>query len=413
MIHVDRFRRWPSSRATTKIGDENNLLAARIAIMFFFLLDGTLLGSWFVRIPEVQQDLGLSNGTLGLALLGSAAGALVTQPATAWMIAQWGSRRMTIVGAFAQCAALTLPSMASGLLPLILALVVLGGATGVIDVAMNVQGAEVERRYARPIMTTFHAFYSVGGLLGAMTAGLVTSRGVAVVPHLFAIALLFAMGAGVARHWLLPTTINAGTASPAFGRPSRALGRIAAIAFCVVLAEGAMGDWSAVYLQSTLAVTTGLAAGGYAAFSLTMTVGRLAGGWMTVALGAVRVVRLGGALVAIGLGMALLASNPGAALLGFACVGLGLSCSFPATITAAGRIPGMSPGAAIAAINTAGYTGFLAGPPLIGLVAEGVGLRSSLGILALVGMIMIALGGAVDSGKPVSDRREHPRLAMA
>lgn len=415
MPRMKTFQGRLSPSRVSGSGGTADLLAARLAVMFFFLLDGTLLGSWFVRIPEVQRDLGLSNGTLGLALLGTAAGALVTQPLTGWLVARWGSRRITTIGALAQCAALTLPPIASGLVPLIVALVVLGGATGVIDVAMNVQGAAVERRYGRSIMTMFHAFYSLGGLVGALAAGVVASQGIAPAPHLIGAATLFAIGVVCARRPLLPASIDAGAKGPSFARPSRALARLGAIAFCVVLAEGAMGDWSAVYLRQTLVVSTGLAAGGYAAFSLTMTIGRLAGGWLTAAMGAVTVVRLGGALVAAGLGAALLANGSGAALLGFACVGLGLSCSFPVTISAAGRIPGLSPGAAIAAVNTAGYTGFLVGPPLIGFVAEGVGLRVGLGLLGLVGIVMLALAGAVGQGQreAAGEGRDQPELVVA
>lgn len=149
MPRMKTFQGRLSPSRVSGSGGTADLLAARLAVMFFFLLDGTLLGSWFVRIPEVQRDLGLSNGTLGLALFGTAAGALVTQPLTGWLVARWGRRRITTIGALAQCAALTLPPIASGLLPLIIALVVLGGATGVIDVAMNVQGAAVERPYGR------------------------------------------------------------------------------------------------------------------------------------------------------------------------------------------------------------------------------------------------------------------------
>lgn len=369
-------------------GPDATLLSARRGVMFFFLLDGTVLGNWFVRIPDIQRELQLSHSTLGLALLASAAGALITQPLTGWLVSRWGSRRITIIGALAQCSALVLPSLAPGFFTLVLALLLLGGATGIIDVAMNVQGADVERRLRRPIMTTFHAFYSLGGVLGALTAGAAAGFGVGPTPHLLGVALVFGALVTVAKRPLLSAPVIRNATASSLARPSGALVRLGAIAFCVVLAEGAIGDWSAIYMQRTLAVSAGSAAGGYAAFSLAMTAGRLSGGHLSQRLGEVALMRMGGALVTTGLLAVFLAHHPAVALAGFSCVGIGLSCSFPLTISAASRIPGTSAGVAIATVNTAGYTGFLAGPPLIGFVAEGASLAIGLGILALVGLVM-------------------------
>ncbi len=388
----------PGTRSLPPFPVIRSLTAARLAVVFFFLLDGTLLGSWFVRIPDVQRNLGLDNGALGIALLGSAAGALCTQPLAGWMVSRWGSRRITIIGALAQCTTLALPAIAPGTVSIFIALVALGAATGVIDVAMNVQAVAVERRHGRPIMSTFHAFYSGGGLLGAIAAGLVASQGVAPALHLFATGLLFGLGALVARRWLTPSPAATHAGNSGFARPSRALLRLGVVAFGVVLAEGAIGDWSAVYLRQDLAATTGIAAGGYAAFSLAMMLGRLAGGRVTEAAGETSVLRIGGGLVAVGLAWALLLPNPISALPGFACVGLGLSCAFPIAVSAAGRMPGLSPGAAVAAVNTAGYTGFLAGPPLIGFAADRFGLGTSLGMLSMVGVVMIVMSGV--AGRP-------------
>jgi MFS family permease len=393
--------------------DRAGLHRARLAVMFFFLLDGTVLGSWFARIPDVQRALDLDHGQLGIALLGSAAGALVMQPVAGWWALRWGSRRVVTIGAFAQCTALLLPAIAPGLPSLVVALVVLGGATGIIDVAMNVHAVEVERRYGRPIMSSFHALYSMGGLLGAVAAGVVAGLEIAPLRHFIGMAAGGALMALAARRHLLSTSGEVGSAAPAFARPPRHLLRLCGIAFCVVLAEGAVGDWSSVYLRQELAVTTGMVAGGYAAFSLMMTVGRLAGGRVVTALGEVAVVRVGGALTAAGMGAAVISSHPVMAMAGFACVGLGLACSFPITISAAGRVPGVRAGTAIAAVNTAGYTGFLAGPPLIGFVAELTGLRPGLGMLVLIGVVMIAFGATVSPATAGSRAHQGRELAAA
>ena len=375
--------------------------AARLAVMAFFFMNGASLGGWFPRIPQIQQALGLSAGALGVALLGTAIGALVAQPMTGWLIGRWGSRRVTATAGLALCAALPLPTVAPTLPILVLALVALGAANGVLDVAMNVQAVAVERCYERPIMTTFHGLFSAGGLIGAGIAGLAAHRGIDPTPHLLTVAAFFAGGMILARRWLLPTDGAIGAAGPAFARPSRTLAGLGVVAFCVLLAEGAMADWSAVYLRHTLGASASYAAAGYAAFSFAMAAGRLAGDWLTARLGPVAIVRFGGVLVALGLGAGLLAGRPATGLAGFAAVGAGLSCSFPVILSAAGRTPDLGPGAAIAAVATAGYTGFLAGPPLIGFVAELTGLRVGLGIVVLLGLAMIALAGAV-GGVPLA-----------
>ena len=370
--------------------------AARRAVMAVFLLNGLALGSWFPRIPDVQRRLELGDGALGGALLGTAVGALLAMPATGLLVARWGSRRVTTASAVALCAALPLPALAPTLPLLVPALVLLGAANGVLDVAMNTQAVAVERRYRRPIMTTFHGVFSAGGLAGAVIAGAVSSRDLGPEAHLLTMGLALALAALTARRWLLPTGTDAGAGGPAFARPTRALAGLGVVAFCVLLGEGAVADWGAVYLRNGLGTSAGFAAAGYAAFSLAMAVGRFAGDWLTARIGPVAIVRGGGVLVALGLGAALLADRPAAVLVGFAAVGAGLSCAFPVVLSAAGRDPGLAPGAALAAVSTAGYTGFLAGPPLIGFVAEWLGLRAGLGVVVLLGGAMVLLAGGLD-----------------
>ena len=381
---------------------------ARLAVMTVFLLNGTALGNWFPRIPAVQRELDLSDGLLGVALLGTAVGALLAMPATGWLIARHGSRAVTTVSALALFAALPLPAFAPSLAWLIPALALLGAANGVLDVSMNAQAVAVERRYGRPIMTTFHGLFSLGGLVGAVVAwlavggeatvaGRTIGLGIEVGPraHLLAVALVLVPIALLARGRLLPARVDAGGDAPAFARPSRALAGLGVVAFCVLLGEGAVADWSAVYLRNDVGTTAGFAALGYAAFSVTMALGRFAGDRLTERLGPVAIVRYGGLLVAVGLGAGLAAAEPVATLIGFACVGAGLACAFPVVLSAAGRQATLHPGAALAAVSTAGYSGFLAGPPLIGFVAEAAGLRAGLATVALLGAATALLAGAV------------------
>jgi len=366
------------------------LRTARLAVAGMFFVNGALLANWVARIPAVQQRLGLSAGALGIGLLGMAAGALVSFPVAGWLIARFGSRRVTVGAAFAYCAALPLPALASNLPLLMVALALLGGGNGAMDVAMNAQGVAVEQRYGHPILSSFHGLWSVGGFAGAAFGGAMAATGVQPFPHLLGVAIVLAIAAALIARHLLPV-VAAPSDAPIFARPTRALLGLGAVAFCSALGEGAMADWSAVYLHTSLHTGAGFAAAGFAGFSLMMTAGRLGGDYLTRRFGPAFMVRLGGALAATGLGLALIIGSPIPTVAGFACVGAGLSLVVPLVFSAAGRAPGVSAAAALAAVATMGYTGFLVGPPAIGFAAQAVSLRGALGIVVALAVVIAIL----------------------
>ncbi|HET7479936.1 MAG TPA: MFS transporter [Rubrobacteraceae bacterium] len=370
--------------------------AARLSVLAVFFLNGLAVASWFVRIPAVRDNLGLSEGLLGVALLGAAVGAMVAMPLAGALTSRFGSRRVVGVTALLISFSLIPPALAPNLFFLVPALVLLGASNGALDVSMNSQAVAVEKEYGRPIMSSFHAAFSLGGLAGAASGGLVAAAGIGPLPHLSAVAVLCASTALVAYRPLLPASADAaGDGAPAFARPTRALLGLGVISFCVLLGEGAMADWSAVYLKDTLTTGPGFAAAGYAAFSLAMAFGRLLGDRLTQRLGPAALVRACGALAAVGLGVALAVGQPYFALVGFACAGAGFSVIFPTALSAAGRTKGMAAGPALAAVSTAGYTGFLIGPPTIGFVAELVGLGGALYIVVGLSAAIVLLAGAV------------------
>lgn len=365
---------------------------ARRAVAIIFFTNGVLIANWIARIPDVHHALQLSEGTLGIALGSMAVGALVAQIATGWYISRRGSRGVTTLLALLFCLALILPGIASSLLVLMLALALFGAANGGLDVAMNAQAALVEERYARPIMASFHGLWSIGGLLGAATGGLAAARGMPVALH-----FLLAAGVGlvvvvVATRQLLPDSPASSSGGPLVALPSRALLPLGLIAFCGLMSEGAIADWSAVYLRDTLSATPGAAAMGYAAFALVMAAGRLCGDWLTSRLGPALVVRGGGVLVAAGMALLLMSGSFGMAVASFGLIGAGVACLFPVVLSTAAQTPGVAPGTAIAAMATAGYTGFLVGPPLLGVLAEFITLRGALGLVALFGVIITVVG---------------------
>jgi len=210
------------------------------------------------------------------------------------------------------------------------------------------------------------------------------------------VAVLLAATALRASRGLLPDApVERRESHGGFAWPPRALLRLGIVAFCVLVGEGAMADWSAVYLRNTLDTSAGLAAVGFAVFSSTMALGRLTGDRLTAKVGPAAMLRWGGVIVTVGLGLALASGSAVAALVGFACVGLGLAAGFPIAISAAGRVPNVASGPALAAVTTVGYVGFLAGPSIIGLLSEVSSLRLALGVVALLGAVIALLSPTV------------------
>jgi MFS family permease len=370
---------------------------ARVAVAVLFFLNGAIFASWVTRLPAVQARLLLTSGELGLALLGTAAGALVAMNLSGYLSARFGSRSVTTMAALCLCAVLPLLALAPTLPALVTTLVLFGASNGSMDVAMNTQGVAVERRYGRPILNSFHACYSLGALAGALLGGLVAASGIAPLPHFVSMALFSAILILSVTRLLLPaqTEVQGTGKGVAFAFPTRALLALGLVAFCVVLGEGAMADWSAIYLTSTLHTGAGLAAAGYAAFSVMMALGRGGGDRLTARLGPMAMVRLGGLVAAVGLTLALTGLWVPIAILGFGLVGAGFSVLFPLTLSAAGRTSKQASGTAIAAVATCGYMGFLVGPPVIGFIADALSLRIALGVVVVLSLLATATARAV------------------
>jgi predicted MFS family arabinose efflux permease len=368
---------------------------ARWAILAAFFIHGAVFASWVPLIPAVQQALGLSASALGLALLGTALGSLLTMPLTGRAIARRGSRWAVRVLGLAYCASLALPVLAPSLPTLVLALLIFGAAQGASDVAINAQGVAVEARWGRPLMSALHGLWSLGAACGAAASGLLATAGLAPLPRVLVPAIVLAGALALAARYLLPDQADTAAPGPTFARLTRPLLALGLIGICAYMAEGAIGDWSAVYLRRSLGVSAGLAAAGYATFTLCMTIGRLGGDYVTARLGPVRLVRVGGAGLAVGLGAALLIGQTAATLVGFTLIGLALANVVPLVFSAAGKVPHLAPGAGIAAVGTAIYLGILLGPPLIGVTADHLTLRGALGLVALLGVAIALLAPAV------------------
>jgi MFS family permease len=365
---------------------------ARVAVAVVFAANGAMFGNWAVRIPDVKLDLGLSEASLGAALLVPAAGALVSMPLTGALSARFGSRAVTVAMTLVLVTVPCLLGLAPSLPWLVPALFVFGVGYGGLDVAMNAQAVTVERTLGRPVMSSFHAAFSAGALVGSLTGALAAAADVPLFLHLAGTGLvLLAVAAPLLPAMLREERAGPHERGPLFAWPTGRLLPLAVIASVVLMAEGAVADWSAVHLRQELDATRGTAGLAFTGFSLTMVVGRLLGDRLVARWGRVRAVRVSAVIATAGGLIVVLAPSVPVAILGYAALGIGLACTVPLVfVAAAGDDP--EPGPALAAVSTPGYIGFLLGPPVIGGLAELVGLGTALALLPvlLAGVALLA-----------------------
>jgi MFS family permease len=365
----------------------------RAAVTTVFAVNGAAYASLFARMPDLQRRLNLSDGALGLALLGAALALMVAQPLAGAAAARVGSAPLTLAGALAYAGTLALPGLMASAALFGLTMILLGIASGVLDVSSNAQAVAVNKRHEREIFASFHAAFSFGALAGAAVGGLAAGAGLDPAAHLSLVAVALVALVLVVRPGLLPAETDARAEGPLFARPTRALAALGALAFCVLLAEGSVSDWSAILLDRETDAGPSLAAFGLAAFSLTMGFGRLAADPLSERFGPPAVVRTGGLLAAGGLALALAADSAALGIAGFAVMGCGLAGLFPLALNASAR-GDLAAAPALAAVSTTGYVGFIAGPALIGFVSDATNLTAALLIVAASCLAAVALAGA-------------------
>ncbi|GII26407.1 MFS transporter [Planosporangium mesophilum] len=389
-------------------GTDQVLIRARVATSLLFLLFGITLGTWTARIPAVKHGLSLSDGQLSLALLAFAAGAITGMQAIGRAVDRFGSRAIMVPVAIGEGLVLIPTAYVPGLIVLATALFVFGAVHGTLNIAMNANAIEVQRAWRRPIMSSFHAIYSIGGFLGAAFGGLFARAEVDSGTNFAVVGTAMVVLAVWSWWWALPpdaaaldeeATDDAGAVrsprTPGSRGATPGVLFLGVLAFCALVGEGAAADWSAVYLRDSLRSTAGFAAAAYAAFSIMMMVGRLLGDRLAAKLGPVRLVRGCGVLAAVGLAVALLVGHPAAGVAGFAFLGAGMSCIAPQVYTTAGnRNPAMA-GRALARVVSIGYVGFLTGPILIGSASTVVGLPGALAIPVMLSLFVALTASAL------------------
>jgi MFS family permease len=369
---------WPRERLEQ--------VSTRIA----FFIAGFVMAAWAPLVPFAKARAAIDDGVLGLILLSLGVGSIVTMPLAGALAARFGCRLVIAVSTVLLC--LTLPILATvvGLPLLIGAVLVFGAGVGALDVAINIQAIIVERASGRSMMSGFHGQFSLGGMAGA--AGVTALLGAGSSPFaatLCVSAAILVMLALAAPH-LLP--YGARREGPVFAFPHGVVLFIGVLCFIVFLTEGAILDWSAVFLTSARGMEASYAGLGYAAFALTMTIGRITGDRIVQRFGGSNIIVFGGLCAALGFSVAALVPFWQVSLLGYAMVGVGCSNVVPVLFTSVGRQTVMPEHVAVPAITTLGYAGILAGPALIGLMAHAASLSVAFLMLAIM-LFGVAAGG--------------------
>lgn len=362
----------------------------RAATTAVFFINGAMVGTWIAHIPYMQDRLGVTKATIGVALLCMALGALVAMPVTGQVLHRRPSARVVRAAALIYCLLGPLPVIAASPVALGALLVVFGAANGAMDVSMNAHGVAVERELGRPIMSSLHAGWSFGGFFAAAVASLAAAASVDARAETVAMTVVLWLAA-------LLVTARLGDASThsehagGFALPSRGVVLLGGLCLIAMVVEGSMNDWSGIYLRHDLGAGAAAASTGFAGFSLGMALCRVGGDAVNARIGPRALLRGGMVLVAVALGALLVIARPVPAVIGFTLVGLGVANAVPIMFSAAGRVPPAGP--SLAAVFTVGYTGFIAGPPIIGILADAVGLPATLGLICAAALVVAGLAG--------------------
>ncbi|MET1073559.1 MAG: MFS transporter [Umezawaea sp.] len=369
----------------------------RLAVFVVFVFNGAVFGSWAARVPALAAQVGASAGTLGLSLLGASTGLALTAPFAARVCAAVGARRVVLASGVASALVLPVLALASTPLQLGAVLFLLGSSIAALDVSMNIAAVSVLRELDRPLMPQFHAGFSFGGLIGSVGAALAASAGWTPMPH-FLLAAAVCLVVLAWSYRAVPGESGERHREQAVGPRPTVLRRpvlwlLAGIAFCSAIAEGASADWSALFLVQERGMGDAAAAAAYAMFSVTMACARLAGEPAQRKWGPYGLLAGGAVVAALGLASAVLIPVPATGYLGFALAGLGLAFAFPVIMDLAGdagrRADGTGGERELGLVTTVAYTGFLAGPPIVGGLAQLSSLTASLGFVACVCVLIV------------------------
>lgn len=371
-------------------GTPTQIRQATWATRSLFAVLGIVAGAWGVHIPSVKEVYGLSEGSLSLVLVAAAVGAVSALFIAGRAIGRLGARNAVAVAGVLMGLMLMLVVHWPGYVPLLLAMLVFGSTMSVYDVGINTEGSALEAAGGRPIMGGLHGMFSVGAMLGAALTALLLRWEVSVALQLGGVGVCASVWMVLASRWMLPTApvTEASAETPQFVWPRGALLIMGLLIFAGMSAEGVMQDWSVLYLKQEVQMPQDRAAIGYAAFAGAMAVMRFLADVLRTRFSERLLLRGSGVLTAVAMAVVLLSGNPVVSVIGFAFVGAGLAMVVPILFGAASRVPGTTPAAAIAAVSSIGYCGFMIGPPLIGGIAQHASLTAAMGVVVVTATIL-------------------------
>lgn len=367
---------------TASVGGAAHALRAQ-----FFVL-GVMFATWGVHVPTVKAHYGVGEQALALAMLAGGVGALMALAQAGRIVGRWGPSAVSAAMGVLCCASIACLLAGSAYVALLAVMLAFGFTGSLVDVAINTEATEIERLAAKPLMSGFHGMFSLGGMAGAGLGSAAPALGLSPQVHLFiatGVGAVVVLGASRA---MLPVPDKAAGEKHPLSLPRGPLLLLGVLASMGLIAEGAMYDWSVLFMKQERASEASTAALAYASFSGAMAAGRFGGDWVRARMSGTRLMRVSGLLGAAGMALALAVPSPVVALIGFALVGLGLSNVVPVLFSAASQVPGVSPAHGIAAVSGVGYLGMMAGPPLIGLIAEYSSLTTGLLVVVVFAVFM-------------------------
>lgn len=366
-----------------------------MAVAAFFFIAGLCFASWASRIPDIKTKFQFNDAELGALLLALPVGSMLCLPFSGWLVNKFGSRRIVTIAAASYPCILVLIGFAGSVWQLAPAALLFGFLGNLCNISVNTQAVGVESLYGRSIMASFHGIWSFAGFAGGAIGSVMVSGSIAPQWHFAVICTCSLVMVFLFRRFILRKDASHPN-QPFFARPDGMLLKLGMIAFSCMVCEGSMFDWSGVYFQKVVEAPVALTTLGYTAFMATMAGGRFVGDKIVTRFGKQKVLQASGMVIAAGLLTAVVFPTIIAATAGFLLVGFGVSSVIPLVYSAAGKSKTLSPGAALTAVSSIGFLGFLLGPPIIGFIAQASSLRWSLTLIAALGFCTTVLASVID-----------------
>lgn len=363
----------------------------RLSISLYFFFSGLIFSSWASRIPDIKLNFGFNEAELGAILFMLPMGALSALPFAGWVVHRFNSKTVTPVSLLLFSVFLGAVSCADTVLSLSFSLFFFGVLGNLTNIAMNTQGLTVQAFLKKPILSSLHAMWSLGAFSAAAVSGWASGHGISMQHQFLLVSVLTALFSVFFFYFLLPDEANPSSPSKVFALPNRPLLMLGLICFCAAMSEGAMADWSALYFKEAVPSSVWSSTAGYSAFVFCMALGRFAGDGLVHQFSHKTVLKLNGLLVLSGMLIALSLRTSLNVVVGFGLVGFGVSSVMPIVYMLAAKSRSMAPSTALAAVSSVGFFGFLLGPPIIGFIAQEIGLRITLLVVSALGLLIFLL----------------------